>query len=77
MQIDVYLYQEKARLRTEIQQLETLIYQEKIIVKEQVEILQEEIKDKKIKSDVIDYLIRNYRLRQYQDLIDRSKYYGN
>lgn len=73
MNVDVFLYQERTRLRTEKNQLENLILQQKVIVPEQVEILKNEIAEKKRLIDCIDYLIKQYRERQYCDLLDGLK----
>lgn len=73
MNVDVFLYQERTRLRTEKNQLENLILQQKVIAPEQVEILKNEIAEKNRLISCIDYLIRQYRERQYTDMLDGLK----
>ena len=73
MNVDVFLYQERTRLRTEKNQLENLILQQKVIAPEQVEILKNEIAEKNRLISSIDYLIRQYRERQYTDMLDGLK----
>lgn len=71
MQVDIFLYQERARLRTELNQLRTIINEKKLIAVEQIAIFENEIIEKQKKIEVIDYLLTRWRERQYLDLLER------